>query len=307
MKRVLVTGASGFIGRHCLPALASLGYDVYAISHSRSRPDELATWYSADLLDLAAMIRLLREIRPTHLMHLAWYAEPTDYRDSSENLAWVRASIELVRGFAVLGGRRAVMAGTCFEYDQRYGYCAEGLTPEAPSTLYAVCKNSLRQIFLKYAADAGVSAAWTRIFHLYGPFEARVRLVPSVILSLIGEGRAGCTHGRQLRDVLYVEDVASALAAVLDNAADGVINIGSGQQISICAIVETIARQLHAAGRVDFGARETASTDAPMTVADIGRLREEVGWRPRWPLEEGVAKTIAWWKAAARRRDPAKA
>ena len=299
MKRVLVTGATGFIGRHCLAPLAALGYEVHAVSHSRMTPETPANWHAGNLLDPAAVSRVLSDARPTHLMHLAWYADPRDYRESPRNLAWVGAGIELVRRFAEFGGRRAVLAGTCFEYDARYGYCIEGLTSEAPSTLYAVCKDSLRQMATKYAADIGVSTAWARIFYLYGPFEPSARLVPSVILSLLRGERAGCTHGRQIRDFLHVEDVASALAAILDSPAESPINIGSGRPVSIRTIVEMISRQLDAIGRVEFGVRAPAPTDAPMMVADVRRLRKEVGWRPQWSLEEGLAATIRWWKASA--------
>ncbi len=299
MKRVLVTGAAGFIGRHALAPLAARGYQVHAVSHVCPAPDAAGvTWHRADLLDPREIARLFSTLAPTHLMHLAWYADPRDYRTSVENLAWMQAGVEIVRRFAESGGRRAVFAGSGFEYDLRYGCCVEDLTPEAPSTLYAVCKNSLRQVVAKYAAEASLSAAWARIFYLFGPHEPRARLVPSVITSLLAGERAGCTHGRQLRDFLVVQDVADALAAILDSAVTGSINVGSGEPISIRAIVEKIARLLGAADRVDFGVRAAAPTDAPVKFADVTRLREEVGWSPGMTLDDALSATIAWWKTA---------
>src|SRR5262245_22459508 len=117
MKRVLVTGASGFIGRHCLQHLAEHGYDVHAVAHSRM-PKTAGTgaqWHRANLLDGREVADLLAAVKPTHLLHFAWYLEPKDYRTAHANLLWCRAGIDLVRLFAESGGRRAVFAGTCFE------------------------------------------------------------------------------------------------------------------------------------------------------------------------------------------------
>jgi nucleoside-diphosphate-sugar epimerase len=298
MKRVLVTGATGFIGRHCLAPLVSRGFDVHALFNSRPALDAAkVTWHRADLLDPGEIMRIFSAVGPTHLLHLAWYADPRDYRTAPANLAWLQAGVEILRRFGETGGQRAVFAGTCFEYDVRYGYCTEGLTPEAPSTLYAVCKNSLRQVVARYAADANLSCAWARVFYVFGPFEPPGRLVPSVVTSLLSSERAECTHGRQLRDFLFVEDVASALVATLDSSIDGSVNVGSGEPVSVRTIVEKVARRLNACDCVDFGARKGAPTDAPVTFADVRRLRDEIGWRPRLSLEDGLNRTIGWWKA----------
>ena len=300
---MLVTGASGFIGRHCLKRLHEYGYEVHAIVHAHlldpaSAP---ARWRTVDLLDRRAVVELLDAVRPTHLLHFAWYANPRDYRTSEENLRWLAASVELIREFHASGGRRAVFAGTCFEYDSRFGYCSEGVTPEAPSILYGVCKNSLRQVVTAYASQAGLSAAWARIFYLYGPYEHAQRLVPSVILALMRGAIARCTHGRQLRDFLAVEDVAEAFVAILESNVEGTINVGSGDPVPIRGIVSRIASIMHADDRVDFGAIPTANGDAPAVIAGIRRLRDEVGWTPRVSLDDGLAAAVKWWRDNAAR------
>jgi nucleoside-diphosphate-sugar epimerase len=300
MKRVMVTGASGFIGSHCLDVLKNDGYEVHATWLNNRREVDRVEWHRTDLRNPASIKALMREVRPTHLLHLAWYAMPRDYRESLENLRWCQAGMSLLADFAEQGGSRAVFAGSCFEYDLSHGVCSEDRTPSAPATFYGTCKDSLRRVVSELSARSGVSAAWGRVFYLYGAREPRERLVPSVVTSLLSGEVARCTHGRQLRDFLYVKDVAQAFVALLDSSSRGIVNIASGQAITIRSFVEEIAKQLDMPGKVDFGAIEPAPGDPPMVSADTRKLREEVGWTPRWSLNDGIAETISWWKSAVR-------
>lgn len=297
MRRVLVTGASGFIGRRALAPLIARGYEVHAVSWSGERPRvNGVAWYRADLLDAGETARLMAAVAPSHLLHFAWYAVPGKYQDSEENLRWCRVGIELLTEFAKAGGRRAVFAGSCFEYDLRHGYCVEGLTPCAPATRYGICKLSLGQIVTQCPPE-GVSTAWGRIFYLYGPDEAAGRLVPAVTIALLKGERARCSHGRQVRDFMHVEDVAGAFVALLDSGMRGVVNIASGEPVTVRGVAERIAEAADGRGRIDFGAIEARADDPAMVVGDSRRLREEVGWAPRIALDEGIAATVRWWRA----------
>jgi len=106
MKRVLVTGAAGFVGRQCLPILLARDYEVHAVSRKGRGPGVPGVvWHKADLL-AGGGINLIAAVRPTHLLHLAWDVRPGLFWTSPENLAWVESSFGLVDAFARHGGQR---------------------------------------------------------------------------------------------------------------------------------------------------------------------------------------------------------
>jgi nucleoside-diphosphate-sugar epimerase len=299
MKRVLLTGASGFIGYHCIEPLLARGYDVHAVSnaaHPNLRPD--VAWHRVDLRDSARVGALVDEIRPTHLLHMAWYVVPGKLISSPENFGWVTASLDLVRRFVDAGGQRIAICGSGYEYDWNYGYCSERLTPLVPNTVYGACKHALNLLVQSLAGQSNVSAAWGRVFFLYGPREHPDRLVSSVIRSLLKGEPARCSHGRQIRDYMHVQDVANGLVALLNGDVQGAINVSSGQATTLRDIVLTVGRLVGRPELVQLGAIPARANDSPLVVGDNQRLLSEVGWTPQYDLESGLQQTIDWWKTA---------
>ena len=296
MKKVLVTGANGFIGRSIVPLLMKKGMEVHCIdikSPEESMPG--VCWHQINLMNYEKMLKLMLDIKPTHLLHFAWFAVPDEYWTSPENIRWVQASLELLRSFIHYGGKRVVMAGSCAEYDWNYGYCSEEFTPLKPVTLYGICKHSLQTILTTYTKQSGISSAWGRIFFLYGPYELPSRLISYVISSLLKNEQALCSQGNQFRDFLYVEDVASAFVSLLDSSVEGPVNICSGRPVSIQQIVMNISKKLNCENLIRFGAKSSLS-EPPLIVGDNRRLVHEVNWIPSVELTAGIDKTIEWWK-----------
>jgi nucleoside-diphosphate-sugar epimerase len=293
------------VGRHVLPLLLERGWEVHAVTSRhmpavpspRALPDAAdVCWHHGDLLDHGTPARLINDIRPDALVHLAWYIAPGRWAQAPENLAWVSASLELAHAFAMAGGTRFIGAGSCLEYDWQYGYCGETRTPCAPHTLYGTAKHALRLLVEGLAAQTRVSVAWGRIFFLYGPGEHPDRLVASIFRSILAEERARCSHGRQVRDYLFVGDVADAFVRLLESNVRGPINIASGVPITLRALATRAAEMAGRPDLLDFGAVPAAPTDTPLVVADVAKLNAELSWSPAWDLDRGLDVTLAWWR-----------
>lgn len=296
-RRVLLTGAGGFIGSHCIAPLLARGYEVVATYHEHAPvPVEGVQWLHADLLDPGSIGPLVERSRASHLLHLAWYVEPGKLIDAPVNVAWCGASLELLRRFHLSGGVRVVIGGSCYEYDWRYGYCNEQLTPCRPDTLYGSAKLGLSQILLGYSASTGLSGAWGRLFFLYGPRENPRRLVPAVILSLLKGEPAQTSHGRQVRDYCHVQDVADGLVALLDSSASGAYNIANGQPGPILSIVQALGDIVGRRDQLRIGAIPARANDAPLVAADTAAAKRDFGWEARIPLRAGLEATVQWWR-----------
>lgn len=306
-KRVLVTGAGGFIGRWSVPALIAAGYEVHALrsAGSAAPAPELAgaILHAADLFEPAAAAAICASVLPTHLLHFAWVATPGSYWTSPDNVRWLDAGRRLLAAFARCGGARAVMAGTCAEYDwSRVDVCREASSPLAASPLpYVACKIAMHRELERFGREQNLSTAWGRIFMQFGPYEHADRLVASVIGNLLAGREALCSHGRQVRAFMHAADVGGAFAALLDSSVTGAVNIGSPERMPVAQLILSIAEQIGRADLVRLGARPLPAAEPAVLVPDVGRLIGEIGFRPRFDLHRGLADTIAWWRGPTRR------
>jgi len=293
MSRVLVTGASGYVGRQVVEALLRRGHDVVAAS-SRAHGDAGGGHaVAADLLAPGGPATLVAEAGAQHLVHLAWYAEHGRFWTAADNLGWVGATLALLRAFREAGGRRAVVAGTCAEYawdgDEPL---VESATPLRPATLYGAAKHASRIAAEAYAGQEDLSLAWGRIFFSFGPGEAPGRLIPSVAGALLRGEEAPVTGGAQVRDFIAVEELGDAFAALVDSDVRGAVNVASGRGVAVRDVVAMVARAAGGEELVRYGALPDRPDDPASIVADVTRLEREVGWRPREPLEAGIERTV---------------
>ena len=289
--RILVTGASGFVGRHVLPLLCNRNIEIFALARSLVPKITGINWIPFDLMQQDEIPKLLQDLHASHLVHLAWYTEPDKYRQSELNLDWLTTSIHLVRNFILHGGQHVIITGTCAEYDWHDGLCTEYTTPCVPDSQYGACKHALHVALRQHALQNSYRLIWARLFFPFGPFEHKQKLLSVIINGMLNQRPVQCSEGSQKRDFIYIEDVASAVTELTLGDYHGVFNIGSGHAVSIREIVNYISGKFSSEDLVSF-LEITAPPPPPLVQANMDLMTQQSGWQPHYSLHQGIDKTI---------------
>lgn len=296
--KVLVTGANGLIGPYACAKLKLAGHDVITCGRSALHDTTASDRHvSGDLLDGAFRKKLITSERPEGLIHLAWQTKHGHFWNAPDNPEWRKASIDLLDRFLDKGGKRAVLAGSCAEYDWQGIKPDQKLTEDAPCnphTLYGQEKLKLARHCL-YLNTKGAAIAWGRLFLLCGPKEAPARFVPAIIRALLAGETAKMSSGKQIRDFIHTADAGAAFAKLIDHSFTGIINIASGQGHSLLEVAELI-KTLVGSGTIAAGSIPDRPDDPPYLVADTSILSETVGFNRDIDLQSALQSCIEWWQ-----------
>lgn len=235
-------------------------------------------------------------LRPSVIIHLAW--ESANHWNAPSNLDWTAATLHMAKCFADCGGERFIGIGSCAEYDWRLTHDEsvpfdEVLTSRRAVTLYGIAKNATYDVLSKFFEMKGIAFCWGAVFHAYGPGESRPEIISAVTMKLLRGEPAYCTTGNQFRDFIYLDDVAEAVAALLSASAVGRFNIATGVGTSVRDVVIRIGELLCRPDLVRLG---VLPDDPSNVVARIDRIASEVHWTPRVSVDEGVQRTLDWWR-----------
>lgn len=268
---ILITGATGFVGRHVLLALLDRGVRAKVIARegketmlagvpgvdsiipSRSIFAESDDWW-LDVLEGVDTV-----------VHLAWYVEAGKYLMAPENLECLTGTLRLAKCAAAAGVRRFVGVGTCFEYDLSAGRLSVE-TPLKPTTPYAGAKAATYMALSQWLPPNQVEFAWCRLFYLYGEGEDEKRFVPYLRKSLEAGQRADLTTGSQVRDFLDVREAGRMIAETVVGDVQGPVNICSGVPVTIREFAERIADEYGRRDLLNFGGRPENLVDPPYVV-----------------------------------------
>ena len=298
--KVIVTGASGFLGSNVLMPLLARGHEVVAVGRHAPAPHlqhSALFWEKVDLLSPAQLAAVVKKQKADGLIHCAWDARPGAYWTSPDNLRWVAASLLLFEAFHANGGKRVVVAGSSAEYEWAGDQAlSETATPLRPASLYGTSKNALRQVLEAWANTNDVSWAWGRIFNIFGANEKQNRLIPRVVKSLLQDKPIEFDDGLLYRDFLSVEEVGDAFAAMLDSDIQGPVNVAGGQSESIRDLLSHIATILKKTELVSFDDDKKNTSEPLSVVASIERLKTELHWEPSHSMHDHLVRTIDWWR-----------
>jgi nucleoside-diphosphate-sugar epimerase len=277
MKKIVVTGATGLIGKEAIEPLKQAGFEVYTLNTQ-----------TCNIFDETAVKNLFEKIKPQYLLHFAWAASG-DYLTTNANFDFLTASLNMLKHFKENGGARAVISGTCFEYEFKNELLKETGNIN-PQTVYAKCKNYLREIAQLYCAQNNISFGWGRIFYVLGHGEAPKRLTPYVINSLKNNQKVIIKSGNLVKDYMYTKDIAGAFVKFLESPVEGVVNICTGKPISLKDYALKIAQKL---GKTDLVEIKNETTlEPPFIVGDNSRLINEVGYKIKYSLSEALDNII---------------
>ena len=291
-RRLLLTGARGFVGRQARPHLEG-SFELHCTSTERIA-ETSGTWHQVDLRDPAACVELVERVRPEILVHTAWNTRHGEFWEAEDNADWLEAGRALFTAFAGAGGQRIVACGSCAEYPGAAGQPRredEAIDPSDVATRYGRAKLAL----LEHLRGLPVQFAWARIFFAYGLYEDARRLVPSVVRAVLRGEPARASSGRQMRDFIDIRDLGRALAQLAGAPLNGVINLGHGTSVTIGTLVSTIGELAGRPDLIRLGALPDRPGEAPVLVPDLSRQTRELGFLPAIGLREGLGDALAFW------------
>ncbi len=296
-KKLLLTGATGFIGQSCLNVLENLEFEIHALYHNQAanRCSSNVSWHHCDILNFQQTASILEKIQPDYLIHTAWFVEHKVFWTSEKNIDYIAATINLYKEFSLHGGKKCVVIGSCAEYDQTCTDCDENNTPLIPNVLYGIAKKQTFELLTQLKKDNPhyASFSWVRLFNIFGPHENPNRLIPYIFSCYFQGFPPNLNYPSAIRDHLYVDNLAEILIALFQTNIEGAINIGQGIEISIAKLTEII--QTRYFNNLPLPRYVDNSLDYPNRFIPILNKLHKLKLKNNISFDEGLERTFKWW------------
>lgn len=307
-SRVLVTGAAGFIGSHLTRRLVAEGADVHVLTMAVSSifPSRIldlrgkVTLHEGNLTDRSAMDDIARRVRPNVVFHLAAYTHVGKSWQRVDECVQsnVQGTVNLLKALEPMGYDRFINTGT----SEIYGNIDVPFREDAqvnPCSPYAVSKYAAERFCRMFHQGHGWPIVLVRPFNAYGPAQSPDRIVPETIVRALRKQDIKTTSGRQTREFNYVEDLADGFVklATTPGIEGQLFNLGCGEDIAIRDVVKLILDLMGNPIEAQIGALGDRPTEIWRMYCDNTRARERLAWSPQHSLQDGLAKTIEWYRS----------
>ena len=305
MKRVIITGATGFVGANLARRLLHEGHDVHLLLRPGHDPWRLAEirqhvrLHEVELTDEASLAALVGQIRPDWVFHLAAYGAYPSQNDLRRMIATnIAGTCSLVQSCLKHGFEAFVNTGSSSEYGFKDHAPAEAELVE-PNSHYAVTKASATLFCRHTAQKHGVRLPTLRLYSVFGPFEEPTRLIPTLILHGMEGKFPPLVNPKIARDYVHVDDVSEAYLLAATGPLEemgAVYNVGTGVQTTLREVVEVAREVLQVPGAPAWGSMPDRAWDTSTWVADNRKIKRELGWEAHLSFGEGFRQTVEYFR-----------
>lgn len=300
-EKILVTGATGFVGANLIRRLVQTNNNL----HLFIRPKSNNIWrienvidklniYEVDIQDKRSVKRAILKVKPKVIFHLATFgAYPNE--DDFENIFNTNtvATVNLINACSTIGFDSFINTGSSSEYGVCDTPMTEG-TALSPVTDYGSTKAATTIILEQIARSRDLNIATIRPFSVYGPYEAKGRLVPTLISSAISGRAVPLASKKSVRDYVFVEDLIDAYLLAADKKTSGVFNIGSGKEYTTLQVFNLVKKIAGGKLRAKWNIQERRKFEPKHWVASNEKAMKLLGWKPKYNMEEGLLETYKW-------------
>jgi len=311
-KKVLITGAAGFIGANLVRKFIQLNAGVHILVRSSSdkwRIEDIlkdVKGHCVDLMDYEALEKAVSGIKPDIIIHTAVYGGYIFQKDINKIMqANIIGTVNLLNACSKRGFELFINTGTSSEYGRKNSPIKEDDALEATGS-YGISKAAASLYCQTVARSKGRPIITLRLFSPYGYYEESARLIPSVIISCLRDENPRVSSPEPVRDFVFIEDVADAYVRAIgaaEKAAGEIFNIGYGRQYSVGEVVAKIIKVMGNDVKPEWGSVQKRADEPGIWQADVSKAKNILGWEPGHSLDEGLAKSIAWFRENMRLYD----
>jgi len=303
-KRILITGATGFVGSCLSRRFVNMNYDIHIAKREQSNIWRIrdifnrVVAHNIDLVDSNSIEKLIKDIKPRIIFHTATYGGYSFQKDVNKVIQTnVMGTVNLINACSKVGFDIFVNTGSSSEYGLKSSPMNE-IDLLEPNSNYGVAKVSATLFCQAIARREGLPIVTLRLFSPYGYYEEATRLVPSIIISCLTGENPKVSSPEPVRDFVFIKDVVDAYIKVVEtpDVKGQIFNIGYSKQHSVGEVVSKIIELAEERVSPEWGSIPKRTSEPIIWQADISKAKDILKWEPRYDLEEGLNKTVKWFK-----------